>query len=186
MKTVCMVDNSVRPHSPFWAEHGLSFWIESGGEAILFDTGASGSVLIHNLGLAGLSLRNLQGLALSHSHPDHTGGLPAVLEPWEAMPTYAHPDLFRPRYSRANGEMQSKWLPMSTEGLKHKAELHLSEAPQAIIEGVWTTGEITDRPGPEGRSAQHFVRTGEDWVPDPYRFGDRVAHCPAGTTLELQ
>jgi 7,8-dihydropterin-6-yl-methyl-4-(beta-D-ribofuranosyl)aminobenzene 5'-phosphate synthase len=38
-----------------------------------------------------------------------------------------------------------------------------------ILPGVWTTGEITDRAEPEGRSANHLVRGAEGWEPDPYR-----------------
>jgi 7,8-dihydropterin-6-yl-methyl-4-(beta-D-ribofuranosyl)aminobenzene 5'-phosphate synthase len=169
MRVVCVVDNSVLPLSAFWGEHGLAFWIESGGERMLFDTGASGTVLLHNLEIAGLSLQSLYALALSHSHPDHTGGLPALLKQRRGIPTYAHPDLFRPRYSRKKGEMQSKWLPLSPEALRQESEMHLSDAPQFIGEGVWTTGEILNRSEPEGRSAHHFVRSGEDWIADPYR-----------------
>jgi 7,8-dihydropterin-6-yl-methyl-4-(beta-D-ribofuranosyl)aminobenzene 5'-phosphate synthase len=58
---------------------------------------------------------------------------------------------------------------MSPELLKHESEMHLSDTPQFIIEGVWTTGEILDRSEPEGRSAHHVVRSGEDWIADPYR-----------------
>ena len=49
MKILCLVDNSVQPLSTFWGEHGLSFLVESGNDRVLFDTGASGSVLLHNL-----------------------------------------------------------------------------------------------------------------------------------------
>ena len=161
MKILCLVDNSVQPLSSFWGEHGLSFFVESGNDRLLFDTGASGSVLLHNLEMAGISSSSIGSLALSHSHPDHTGGLPALLETG-GDPAYAHPDLFRPRYARKNGEMNPKWLPMSPETLKERVELHLSATPDEIFPGVWTSGEIKARSEPEGRSAHHFVRSGEE------------------------
>ena len=43
MKLTCLVDNAVRPQSPFWGEHGLAFLIETAGARVLFDTGASGA-----------------------------------------------------------------------------------------------------------------------------------------------
>lgn len=169
MKVLCLVDNSVQPLSGFWGEHGLSFWIESDSRNILFDTGSSGTVLLHNLEIAGLSLEGLDALALSHSHPDHTGGLAAVLEQRRGIPAYAHPDLFRPRYVKKNDEMVPKCLPMSSQVVEQKADLHLSQAPQEIVDGVWTTGEIVNRVEPEGRSPHHYVRSENGWAADPYR-----------------
>jgi 7,8-dihydropterin-6-yl-methyl-4-(beta-D-ribofuranosyl)aminobenzene 5'-phosphate synthase len=170
MKILCLVDNSVQPLSTFWGEHGLSFLIETGNHRVLFDTGASGSVLLHNLEKAGVSPTSIGALVLSHSHPDHSGGLPALLERREGIPTYAHPDLLRPRYSRKNGRMHPKWLPMSPDTLRERTQLHLSTAPQEIVPGIWASGEITPRSEPEGRSVNHYIRSSEDedWVPDPY------------------
>jgi 7,8-dihydropterin-6-yl-methyl-4-(beta-D-ribofuranosyl)aminobenzene 5'-phosphate synthase len=169
MKITCLVDNAVKPVSSLWGEHGLSFFIESDQHGMLFDTGASGTVLLHNLEQAGIPPENIDALALSHSHPDHTGGLPALLSQREGIPIYAHPDLFRPRFSRQGGEMRPKWLRMSPDELKQMAELHLDASPQQILPGIWATGEITERNEPEGRSPHHFVRSGEGWAPDPYR-----------------
>jgi len=50
-----------------------------------------------------------------------------------------------------------------------RTDLRLSAEPVEVVPGVWTTGEITDRSQPEGRSRQHMVRQDEGWVPDPYR-----------------
>ena len=44
MKLICLVDNAVLSHSPFWGEHGLAFLVESAEGRALFDTGASGTV----------------------------------------------------------------------------------------------------------------------------------------------
>ena len=169
LKITCLVDNAVKPGSSLWGEHGLSFLIESGRHSLLFDTGATGTVLLHNFEQAGVSAENIDALALSHSHPDHTGGLPALLSQREGIPIYAHPDLFQPRFSRQGGEMRPKWLPMNPDELEQMAELHLNAAPQQILPGIWTTGEIAERNEPEGRSPHHVVRSGEGWAPDPYR-----------------
>jgi len=56
------------------AEWGFSAFIEFSGRKILFDTGFS-DVYRHNAKQAGIDLEDVDFLALSHFHDDHTGGL---------------------------------------------------------------------------------------------------------------
>jgi 7,8-dihydropterin-6-yl-methyl-4-(beta-D-ribofuranosyl)aminobenzene 5'-phosphate synthase len=176
MKVTCVVDNTVCDHSTFWGEHGLAFWVEAKGgpfdEAqdrhVLFDTGQSGTVLLHNLELLDIEPEAINALAISHAHYDHTGGLPALLNRVTGIPLYAHPDLFRERFSRRE-ELKSVGLPLEREALAQRLTFQLSAGPTEIVPGVWTTGEITHRAEPEGRSAHHLVRGTEGWEPDPYR-----------------
>ena len=170
MKITCVVDNAVQRSSPFWGEHGLAFLIETGAGRVLFDTGQSGTVLLHNLEVLGVDPATIDALALSHAHYDHTGGLPALLERVRpGTPLYANADLLRERFSQREGEVQSMGLSLTREELAARLTLRLSETPQEILPGVWTTGEITSRPEPEGRSARHVVREGDGFVPDTYR-----------------
>ena len=60
------------------AEHGLSILIEYGNYSILFDTGQGISV-VHNAEKMGINLQNVNEIALSHGHFDHTGGLKHIL-----------------------------------------------------------------------------------------------------------
>jgi 7,8-dihydropterin-6-yl-methyl-4-(beta-D-ribofuranosyl)aminobenzene 5'-phosphate synthase len=168
-KITCVVDNAVQPRSPFWGEHGLAFRIEVDQACALFDTGRSGSVLLHNLELLGECPPGASTLILSHAHTDHSGGLVALLSQKPGLPVYASPDVFRPRYMLQAGEYRSIGLPLIQDQLTHLADLHLSDAPAEVLPGLWSTGEIRERPEPEGRSPQHFVPDGYDWQPDPYR-----------------
>ncbi len=183
MNVTCVVDDAVQRSSPFWGEHGLAFLIETEAGCVLFDTGQSGTVLLHNLELLDVDPVTINALAISHAHYDHTGGLPALLERVHpAIPLYANPDLFRVRFSRQGGELRSMGLSLTREELTTRLTLRLSGVPQEILPGVWTTGEIASRPEPEGRSARHLVREGDALVPDPYRddmalvleMGDRL------------
>jgi len=168
MKLTCLVDNAVKPSSPYWGEHGLSFLIEVGDQRILFDTGASGTVLLHNLTVERSLPRDLSALALSHGHYDHTGGLAALLPLCPGLPVYAHPGVLRERFARDGEKLRAIGLPMDANLLREQAHLHLSREPQEIVSGVWTTGEIGTRPETEGRGEGHCIREGESWVPDPY------------------
>jgi 7,8-dihydropterin-6-yl-methyl-4-(beta-D-ribofuranosyl)aminobenzene 5'-phosphate synthase len=169
MKITCLVDNAVKAQSPFWGEHGLSFLIETEDRCLLFDTGASGPVLLHNLNQIQLRQCAIDTVALSHSHPDHTGGLPQLLLQRQAISLFGHPDLLRPRFAQRNGDTVPKSFPMAAEDLQRQALLRLDASPQEIFPGIWTTGEITERNEPEGRSPHHVVKTEDGWAPDPYR-----------------
>ena len=170
MDITCVVDNAVQRSSRFWGEHGLAFLIETEAGRLLFDTGQSGTVLLHNLEVLGVDPATIDALAISHAHYDHTGGLPALLEHIRSgTPLYANHDLFRERFSRREGELRSIGLSLTREELAARLMLRLGAAPQEILPGVWTTGEITSRPEPEGSSARHVVREGEAFAPDPYR-----------------
>ncbi|MFQ6100936.1 MAG: MBL fold metallo-hydrolase [Anaerolineae bacterium] len=199
MNVTCVVDDAVQRSSPFWGEHGLAFLIETEAGRVLFDIGQSGTVLLHNLGLLGVEPATIDALAISHAHYDHTGGLPPLLEYLRpGIPLCANPDFFRERFSRREGKPQSVGLSLTREELAARLALHLSAAPQEVIPGVWTTGEIAPRPEPEGRSEYHLVRDGDVFVADPYRddmalvlgMGDRLALlcgcCHAGLLNTLE
>ena len=184
MKVTCVVDNTAGGGS-FWSEHGLSFLIETEeGSRVLFDTGQSGTVLLHNLAELKIDPKEIQALALSHGHKDHTGGLEVLLEQSPGFPLYAHPTLFQGHFARRDEKVESIGLSLAREALAARAEVRLSAEPAEITPGVWTTGEITSRPEPEGRSDRHLVREGEGWAPDPYRDDlSLVLHTAQGLVL---
>jgi 7,8-dihydropterin-6-yl-methyl-4-(beta-D-ribofuranosyl)aminobenzene 5'-phosphate synthase len=184
VKIICLTENSARRGSHFWGEHGLSFLIETGQNLLLFDTGQTAPVLLHNLALLDRSLAQIDAVALSHAHNDHTGGLPVVLSHRPGLPVYANPDIGRPRYSRKAGRSRFIGSPLSVEALAQLADLRLSLAPAEIVAGVWTTGEIVARPEPEGRGESHVVPAGDGWQPDPYQDDmSLVVETPRGLVV---
>jgi 7,8-dihydropterin-6-yl-methyl-4-(beta-D-ribofuranosyl)aminobenzene 5'-phosphate synthase len=168
-KVTCIVDNTVQRSSQLWGEHGLAFWIETDHGSALYDTGQSGEVLSHNLEVLGLRIQDLNALALSHAHIDHTGGLRTVFAHSFGLPVYANADLLRPRYSLSAGEYKSIGLSIPLEELTQHADLRLSDSPIEVLPSLWTTGEVRERLEPEGRSPNHFIGTDGKWRPDPYR-----------------
>jgi len=169
MEVTCVVDNTVERSSPSWGEHGVAFLIEMEDGRVLFDTGQSGTVLMHNMSLLSIDPRTIGAVAISHSHYDHTGGLPALLEHLEpGTALYANRDLFRERYSMRGGTRENVGISLSEETLASRLSLRLDGGEQEMLPGVWTTGEITKRPEKEGRSSSHHMREGDRIVPDRY------------------
>jgi 7,8-dihydropterin-6-yl-methyl-4-(beta-D-ribofuranosyl)aminobenzene 5'-phosphate synthase len=185
VEITCLVDNAAARGSGVWGEHGAAFLIEAGSVRLLFDTGQSGAVLLHNMEVLGLDPRTVDALALSHAHYDHTGGLPALLQQIRpGLALYAHPDLFQERFSRRQGKPTSIGVPLAREALASRLTLHLSERPQQVCPGIWTSGEVAPRSEPEGRSAHHVVKTTAGWAPDPYRDDmSLVVEVDAGLVL---
>jgi 7,8-dihydropterin-6-yl-methyl-4-(beta-D-ribofuranosyl)aminobenzene 5'-phosphate synthase len=63
------------------ADWGFSCLIQMGEDLnLLFDTGASGSILLHNMRSLGIDPLSIGIIVLSHPHWDHVGGLPHILE----------------------------------------------------------------------------------------------------------
>jgi len=169
MRVTCVVDDAVQRSSAYWGEHGLAFLLETGGAQILFDTGQSGTVLLRNLKLLDVDPSSLDGVVISHGHYDHTGGLGALLEVLRPkVPLYASPEVFRERYSIHEREMEDIGTPLEREMLTAKMALRLHKDAQEIVPGVWTTGEIEDRPEKEGSSPRHRMREGGELVRDRY------------------
>lgn len=170
MRVICVVDNSVLRASNLWAEHGLAFLIETGDKQVLFDTGQSGTILLHNLEVLNIHPATIDALALSHAHNDHAGGLTKLMDHIRpGIPIHAHTDIFRERFSKKGGEFHNKTFSASRQAIEAQFDLRLNDKPEEIIPAVWTTGGITERPELEGRSADHVMLEGGDFVTDAYR-----------------
>jgi len=59
---------------------GFAALVEYGGKRILFDTGNNAQVFERNVKAAGVDLRNLDFVVMSHRHGDHMGGLAYLLK----------------------------------------------------------------------------------------------------------
>jgi 7,8-dihydropterin-6-yl-methyl-4-(beta-D-ribofuranosyl)aminobenzene 5'-phosphate synthase len=112
--TVLVDNHAVVPE--LIAEHGLSIHIRlAGGQQWLWDTGQSGA-LVDNAAHLGCDLSGCAGLALSHGHYDHTGGIMALLEQTGFTGTIVgHPVLAQERFALRPGHAaRSIGLPSGT------------------------------------------------------------------------
>lgn len=143
VRITVLVENSVRQPG-LVAEHGLSFHVQFGQHRFLFDTGQTDLALI-NAETLGLKLDQLEAIALSHGHYDHTGGVPAVLDAVRNARVYLHPAAFGSKFSNSSAS-QSRFIGMSEQAAQtiRRASGGFIEtsARTEIVEGVFVTGEI--------------------------------------------
>ncbi|MGO9118495.1 MAG: MBL fold metallo-hydrolase [Desulfomonilaceae bacterium] len=79
-------------------EHGVSILLElPNGHRWLFDTGTT-DVFLQNAKTMGANLDNLTGIAISHGHDDHTGGLMFYPRLKGSPPVYGHPYIWHKQY----------------------------------------------------------------------------------------
>lgn len=99
MKLTILVDNNTYIDKYYLGEPAVSYYIETEGKRILFDTGYS-DVVIRNAEKMGIDLNEVTHIVLSHSHNDHTRGLQFLKETIDlsSMELIAHPGCFIPKY----------------------------------------------------------------------------------------
>jgi 7,8-dihydropterin-6-yl-methyl-4-(beta-D-ribofuranosyl)aminobenzene 5'-phosphate synthase len=107
---------------------GFACLIRGFSKTILFDTGASGKILINNMSRLGLSPQTVDAVVISHDHKDHTGGLAALLEKNPSVEVWL-PDFFPLRFK---------------DSLRIKgAKLFEVNESQELCAGIYTTGVIS-------------------------------------------
>ncbi len=98
-----IIENSPGVRGEIAHEHGLSLWIERGGRAVLFDTGA-GDAFLKNARLLGIDLSRAEAVVVSHGHSDHSGGVRGLYSSMSARPPLATgPCFFDPKYETSGG-----------------------------------------------------------------------------------
>ena len=98
MKVVTLIENSPGDRKDLLHEHGLSFWIEREGKAIVFDTGA-GSAFLHNANKLMIDTQRAESLLISHAHYDHAGGVRAFYEKnGNSIPLITGDGFFDPKF----------------------------------------------------------------------------------------
>lgn len=88
----------------YLSEHGVSILVElPNGHRWLFDTGST-DIYLQNAKIMGINLDNLAGIAISHAHEDHTGGLVFYPRLKGKPPIYGHPYVWNKEYDIAKGK----------------------------------------------------------------------------------
>jgi len=168
------------------AEHGLAYWIECGGQRVLFDTGQGGAIANNAYRLA-VPLYDVDAVVLSHGHYDHTGGLAHVLRDNRSVRLYAHPAALEPKFARnKDGTSREIGMPYLCEQplRKRKEQWVKTESPTEILKGLCVTGpvprgtEFEDTGGP-------FFLDAACQRPDPLADDQSLFFESAGGTVVL-
>jgi len=121
MKLTIVYDNGVfKKGIGLQSDWGFACVIESKHDTILFDTGAKGNILLHNMNILNLNPDEVTKIVISHEHQDHTGGLKAL------VPYINDIELFQ----------------LSPEDFHSDMKITIPEVPEKISENVWTTGRL--------------------------------------------
>ncbi|MBN1280499.1 MAG: MBL fold metallo-hydrolase [Candidatus Thermoplasmatota archaeon] len=125
MKLTIVYDNEVSTRGMgLKADWGFSCLIQTAEHTLLFDTGAQGSILLHNMEILRIDPHTIRTVVLSHEHGDHTGGLQALA----------------PEVQDATVYRLAHQLP------KENMRCIVPEESQKITEGVYTTGRLSHGP----------------------------------------
>ena len=103
------------------ADWGFSCLVEAYDKKILFDTGANGSILLHNMQRLDIDPTIIEEVFISHAHGDHTGGLPELLRINNAVKVY---------------------IPVSCPKPPGASEVVRVKEPFKIHENIFSSGEL--------------------------------------------
>lgn len=165
MKIITLNENRAeKTKDGLMAEFGLSILIEMDEYKVLFDTGQKISA-VHNAGILGVDLSDIDRIVLSHGHFDHTGGLKSVLEQTGEVEVIAHPEVFSEKYATKR-KTKSIGIPYSKEMLEDLGAIFkLTENPTKIGNAT-VTGQIERTNDFEQIDKNLYVQKGEDLCHD--------------------
>lgn len=134
---------------PLMAEHSLclliSIYKDNEKHNILLDTAENEVSLKNNLDILKIDLKTVESLVISHSHSDHTHGLPWVISQLDSSANViAHPDVFLGGRSFVyNGETIITDYPSRETIISHGNSIIESLEPFTPENGLFTvTGQI--------------------------------------------
>ncbi|MEG6520581.1 MBL fold metallo-hydrolase [Desulfotomaculum sp. 1211_IL3151] len=167
LKITVVAENSVNKRD-LMAEHGLSLLVETPEFSLLFDTG-QGYTIESNVRTLQIDLTQIDAIALSHSHYDHTGGLKKVLALSGPKPVYGHPAIFDEKfYLDKEGELHPNGIPFSKRELEALgAEFHLGTKPIYLSNNIILAGQIPRVTDFEEVNPHFVVKRTEEYPVDP-------------------
>ena len=191
LSLVVLIDNAAGKDSDLSGEAGLSFFIETGGKKILFDTGLSG-LFLANAEKLGISLWDLDSLVFSHGHNDHTGGLATLARHFcETAPEgrkmrvpelITHPRSFwlKEKEGKKNGSAVSEME------VRKIFPVNLSEKPVWITDDLVFLGEIPRRFAFErGDSGKRTIQHPDGKIEPDYLLDDTALAFRSDTGLVI-
>ncbi len=155
LKITILTDDTASSEA-YVCEHGLSVLIElPSGHRWLIDTGTS-DVYLENAKRLGINLEGINGIAITHGHDDHTGGLAFYNRIKTNPPVYAHPYIWHKSYQFKNGQ------PVRVTGIPFHARRNISPHFHPINhtvlldDNLYILTDILRQPGSYAPTAGNF------------------------------
>ena len=170
---ICVYDRLSNPGLISRFIHGLSIYIRSGDDHILFDMGLTGRYLVKNLNKFGIDPNIITKIVISHGHSDHVGGLRLFLKHRTKnvpLPVYAHTNFREPKVANIYGmRMWNAGFYEIEEEQEKKLKYILSKEPVKINDYLTTSGEISldERVDINNVSPRFVHKVDGKWSPDP-------------------
>lgn len=151
---------------------------------LLFDAGPEGTLFLRNCHNLGVSLADVEAIAISHGHWDHMGALLEVLDHITRhnqgcqVPCHVNPGMFLERGAQlTTGQIAPFQRVPAPEALAvHGAQVVNSGEPQLLLDDrFYLSGEIPRVSSFEKGRPDHLCRQSADqpWEPDPLIMDER-------------
>lgn len=149
----------------YGCEHGLSLYLETEEERILFDTGKTG-LFLENARKLGIDPDQADLAVLSHGHYDHGGGLTAFLSVNRHAPVYLQSLAEERHYARRkSGAVDDIGIPAS---LKGHPQLVPFTGDRQLSSNLLLFSSVTGQELLSRSNEVLLAREGESFLPDPF------------------
>ena len=161
----------------------LVSYVDGVQRSLLFDTGPEGAIFVRNCTNLGISLGEIECIAVTHGHWDHMGALPAaidtIVQQGGRVAVHVSPDMFNERGVRLNNGaiIPVGKVPLPAEMETHGATVINDPAERLLLDGrFYYSGEIPRVTSFEKGRSDHLCRTGPNapWRPDPFLMDERM------------
>ena len=186
---ITVLDTMVAGSSGLDGEWGFAALMEADGRRILYDTGASPDMVLHNVRTLKIDLSDVEDVILSHNHDDHTAGLLTLRREFaRANPKalgrcHVATGIFAAR-ERADGRPDRNMadLKVAYEALGGAFIVH--DAPAELLPGVWFTGPVPRPHNERNWNPGHYLSEpsgrADDTLPEDAAL---VINSPDGTVV---
>lgn len=163
LRITLLTEDSTLPDMYYTAEHGLCLLLETDDKKILFDTGYS-DVFIRNASLMGIDLADLDAVAISHGHYDHTWGLAHLIQYYDRRGVTTKPLLIThpEALNRKRDEEREIGIMLGEDILSAFFELRPTRGPIKIADNLLWLGEIPRAIEPSKALGKRVMSAGEE------------------------
>lgn len=168
MKITTLIENDLAQGiDNLKAEFGLSLYIESAKQKILFDTGSSGK-FIDNAKALGIDIGSIETVVISHAHFDHTGGLKRFLKENKQAKVYISEHVKSDYYYRPISLIK-KYIGIDKEMLEENMDRFVFvEANLELMQGVNIITDIKHNYKKPSDSKNLYAKKGKTFEKDSF------------------